>query len=281
MDVEATKSRLLEYIDAAERYRLCSPSDDAEALYHCVQGYRHLLQKIQRAGNRVIEDSQTRSDLIGIPLPDDIYDVFNANSTVSALIPEIRDELNAATKVGAASVASSTIQIFISHANAQKEIAGAVREEYQRLGLSAFIAHEDIKVSDEWKNEILAALEECNVFVFLLSEEFEASDWCSQEIGVAFARKDVLFIPISLDGTKPYGFVSHVQSQPAMSGKVPVELLIEPLLRRLPRLVIPSIIVSLEESESFDASDSLIEPLVQHFDKFTPKEAESFAKSAN
>jgi len=50
-------------------------------------------------------------------------------------------------------------RVFISHVYASKLQASGLREALQRYGISAFVAHEDIDTSDEWREEILRALD--------------------------------------------------------------------------------------------------------------------------
>lgn len=104
-------------------------------------------------------------------------------------------------------------RIFISHVHTSKLQAGGLHEALQRYGISAFVAHEDIDTSDEWREEILRALMSMDAFVAILSPDFNASKWTDQEVGVAVAR-DVLMIPIDR-GLTPYGFLAKYQALPS------------------------------------------------------------------
>jgi hypothetical protein len=211
-------------------------------------------------------------------MPDDLYQVYDAHSAVHALIPEIRDELFSDFLPSSVVERESTaVNVFISHSTTDKLIAGQFKSYLAQYGIPAFLAHEDITVSQEWKEKIIEALRQSNVFVFILSKAFKTSDWTAQEIGIAFSQGNVLFIPISLDGTKPFGFVSHVQSQPMPSNGVTYELLVEPIVGRFPRVVIPLLIERLAGAKSFRDAESLMLPLVPHFDKFNTSEANTFA----
>lgn len=104
------------------------------------------------------------------------------------------------------------MRIFISYSVYDKVWGGRLKEFFDHYGIPSFLAHDDLQVSEEWKERIYAELKACDVFVCLLSRNSKVSDWCSQEIGIAFSREDVAFIPISLDGSPSYGFISHLQS---------------------------------------------------------------------
>ena len=46
-------------------------------------------------------------------------------------------------------------KIFISYSVKDKEIAGKVKDILSRFNISAFLAHQDIEVSEEWEKRIL------------------------------------------------------------------------------------------------------------------------------
>lgn len=103
---------------------------------------------------------------------------------------------------------------FVSYSVEKKEAAGAVKACLSRFGYECFLAHEDLQVSEEWKHRILEELGAADVFVALLSKEFTESKWCDQELGFIVSRPDVLVVPLSLDGTMPYGFIEGSQEEP-------------------------------------------------------------------
>lgn len=100
---------------------------------------------------------------------------------------------------------------FISYSMQDRFVAGEVARALQRLRIEPFLAHDDITVSLPWRDRILAELAACELFVPLLSHDFKKSEWCSMECGFIFARPTVTILPMSLDGTLPYGFLSQIQ----------------------------------------------------------------------
>jgi TIR domain len=101
-------------------------------------------------------------------------------------------------------------RVFISHVHTAKVQAGRLRHALQRYAISAFVAHEDIDTSDEWREEILRSLMSMDAFIAILTADFKSSDWTDHEVGMAVAR-DVLLIPIN-KGENPYGFLSKYQA---------------------------------------------------------------------
>ncbi len=101
---------------------------------------------------------------------------------------------------------------FISYQTDDKVAAGGLKKELSRIGITSFLAHEDIEVSEEWRSKILAELKNTELFICLLSKSYLKSAWCVQEAGIAAFRNDLLVVPLSLDGTIPMGFLGYIQS---------------------------------------------------------------------
>ena len=168
---------------------------------------------------------------------------------------------------------------FVSYSVEKKEAGGAVKECLSRFGYECFLAHEDLQVSEEWKRRILEELGSADVFVALLSEEFLASKWCGQELGFIVSRPDVLVVPLSLDGTMPYGFIEHLQGT-AVGQKTLKSVLEEVLYRKRPRQMIPAQIERVRQAGSFRGAEAAVLPLVSRFERFTDQEIEDFVRAA-
>jgi hypothetical protein len=79
-----------------------------------------------------------------------------------------------------------------------------------RIGIECFVAHDAIEPTREWQDVIESALRTCHVQVVMLTEDFSASRWCDQEVGVAVGR-GILIVPVRM-GVDPYGFIGKVQA---------------------------------------------------------------------
>jgi hypothetical protein len=94
------------------------------------------------------------------------------------------------------------------------------------MAVDAFLAHENIEVSNQWRTELLKQLKIAQIFVALISANYFKSPWCVQESGIAAFRK-LTIIPLSIDGTIPQGFISDFQSikidpaNPSLSALLP------------------------------------------------------------
>lgn len=101
-------------------------------------------------------------------------------------------------------------KVFISHVSKYKDSASNLKLMLEPYGISAFVAHEDIKPTKEWEVEIEKALFSMNALCAILTPDFNISSWCDQECGYAFGR-NVLTIPID-KGQLPYGMFGKIQA---------------------------------------------------------------------
>lgn len=139
----------------------------------------------------------------------------NANSAAlvglhAHIYPDISTE--AATEAPAGSWKEGHFRLFLSHTNANKQLAAEISDLLLDYGIDAFVAHDVIEPTREWMDEIEAALGTCDALGAILTEDFVGSQWCDQEIGFAVGR-DVLIIAIR-QGADPHGFISKYQAVP-------------------------------------------------------------------
>jgi len=99
---------------------------------------------------------------------------------------------------------------FLSHKSEVKAQTARLKESLSFFGLSAFVAHEDIRPARAWQDEIENALHSMDAFVALMTEDFHDSDWTDQEVGFSLAR-GVPVIAVRL-GSVPYGFLGKFQA---------------------------------------------------------------------
>lgn len=104
------------------------------------------------------------------------------------------------------------LRILISHTSKYKAFAIQLKASLFELGVTAFVAHEDIQPTLEWQRELQLALNSMHVLVALVTEGFQESAWTNQEIGWALGR-GIVTIPIKL-GSDPCGFMSAKQALP-------------------------------------------------------------------
>jgi hypothetical protein len=106
---------------------------------------------------------------------------------------------------------NARIRIFMSHKKEFRQIASEFKKLLDLEFFDTFVAHEDIKDNEFWKESIKEDLSGTNVLVALVTDQFENSVWCQQEIGWAMSR-EILTIGISFrEPVPPLGFLGEKQ----------------------------------------------------------------------
>lgn len=106
--------------------------------------------------------------------------------------------------------AGKTLRLFLSYSAEDKIIAGQIKTILEKFDVRVFLAHEDIQPTQEWEEEIIHNLNNCDVFLTLLTDNFLKSDWTCQEVGIAISKqKPIIPLKINID---PYGFIAKIQA---------------------------------------------------------------------
>jgi hypothetical protein len=168
---------------------------------------------------------------------------------------------------------------FLSYQTADKAVAGKIQSLLRDLGISSFLAHEDIAVSEEWRLTILEEIEKTDLFIPILSANYYGSDWCQQESGIAAFRKTTV-IPLSIDGTTPKGFLSHIQSRRIDPNAVRHADLFPGLAKRDVAFVIDAIINMVAESGSFRSAEANFQLILPHLPRASETQVVRLLESA-
>ena len=152
------------------------------------------------------------------------------------------------------------VRLFLSHISDHKVAVADLKFELRQVGVSGFVAHEDIEPSLIWQDEIALALRTMHAMASLLTPGFHESKWTDQEVGYALARR-VVMIPVRV-GLTPYGFMGAHQGLPGRLDE-PKRLAtsIARLLLRSPStqpLMAPALVRALEDANSFANSKTIV-----------------------
>ncbi|NJA05713.1 toll/interleukin-1 receptor domain-containing protein [Methylococcaceae bacterium WWC4] len=161
---------------------------------------------------------------------------------------------------------------FISYQTADKQIAGRIKELLESIGIASFLAHDDIDVSEEWRLKILEEIRKASVFICILSKSYFESSWCVQESGIAAFRADMTIIPLSLDGSIPQGFFSHIQSTKISLENLALPVLFPALIQHDCTGTINEIIRIIGRSKSFRGAEANFKMILPHLDDLTPEQ---------
>ena len=78
-------------------------------------------------------------------------------------------------------------KVFISYSHKDADAASALRNKLESSDYPCFLAHDDVPATEDWHNEIWKTLRNSHAFVGLVSDDFNSSAFCQQEIGAALA----------------------------------------------------------------------------------------------
>ena len=110
------------------------------------------------------------------------------------------------------------IRMFLSHVSRVKVPTANLKKSLGAYGIDAFVAHEDILPTMEWRREIEFALRSMHMLCAVITEDFIKSAWADQEVGFALGRP-VPVVAIRC-GADPYGLLGKDQALTADIGKL-------------------------------------------------------------
>lgn len=105
---------------------------------------------------------------------------------------------------------TTRFRLFVSHIAKDKHQATFIKNALEYYGISCFVAHEDIRPTQQWLGEIEKALNVMDGMLAVHTAGYSQSIWCQQEVGFALGR-DVKIISIR-NGEDPVGFISKDQA---------------------------------------------------------------------
>lgn len=164
------------------------------------------------------------------------------------------------------------INAFVSYSTAEKRLAGRLKSYLiSYCGFDVFLAHDDIRLSTEWVNEVIGAINKSDYFIPLITQNFKGSEYTNQETGIALALKKKI-IPIRVH-MNPYGFIKKYQAFPYRQKEHPDGTVTDNLLQLATQIALlgthykdevihlkstNSIIYALLTSRSFEISNTVI-----------------------
>lgn len=103
------------------------------------------------------------------------------------------------------------IRLFISHRDKYKREARELAEELEGYGIWSFVAHDSIEPMKQWQTEIMHGLQTMEAMLAFVTDDFEKSVFCNQEIGFALGR-GIPVVSVKLEAAEPPGFISGLQA---------------------------------------------------------------------
>jgi hypothetical protein len=169
---------------------------------------------------------------------------------------------------------------FLSYQTADKVVAGTVKRLLADVKIEAFLAHDDIEVSVEWRAKILEEIGKANIFVCLLSKHYLQSPWCVQESGIAAFRQGVTVIPLSLDGTNPTGFISSFQAVQVQPDKIGIRDLLPALFRHDFNKGVEIVVDLIARSGNYRSAEQNFQLILPHIPRMSDPQIKSLLQRA-
>jgi len=105
-------------------------------------------------------------------------------------------------------------EAFLSYATVDKAKAGKVKQILEVNNVTTFLFHDDLEVSVDWRQQILAHLDTSSALIAIVTESFANSIWSNQEVGIAIGKR-LPVIPLMFGGSSELkGFVEMYQGIP-------------------------------------------------------------------
>lgn len=149
-------------------------------------------------------------------------------------------------------------KLFMSHVTSDKALVSEVKIKLADYGIDCFVAHQDIRPTKQWMDEIILALDTCDALAAFISKAYPKSKWTDQEVGYCMRRR-VLILPIGL-GLTPYGFMGVYQGAQCkdMDADKIAETIFQTLMtnQRSKARMAEALVSSLETATSFDEAAS-------------------------
>lgn len=108
-------------------------------------------------------------------------------------------------------------KIFVSYSTHDLDQVNLLRQQLANTPVTIFVAEHSVLPSQELPKEISKAIQNCDLFVVLWSENARDSDWVSQEIGRASALQKTILPLVLTEGLKLPGFIGSLKYIPVFS----------------------------------------------------------------
>lgn len=157
------------------------------------------------------------------------------------------------------------LKVFISFSAEDRSHADRVKKFLEEnFDIECFMAPDDVKASEEWSDTIMTQIRDSDIFIPLLSQNFKNSDWCPQEVGVAYYCKyhveDFQIIPLGIGGAETFGFLNRIQSNELTDFN-----LMDPILEKHQEYMVPKMVSALGEIYGYRLAEHVMKLLEPYY----------------
>jgi hypothetical protein len=228
---------------------------------------------LKKAKEFNIDEIHSYLKVIGFPT-DSNYASYSSDEYLSQSISDIDDLLRLKELEKAFNIDSKNeiriwkdgyYRLFISHRSEFKKEVSDLKEALREFGIDAFVAHEDIQVSVQWRDALVQAMKSMHCLLAYITDNFSENDWCSQEVGFA-CISGARIIPLRVGTKNPSGFLSFYQASnsSSLSLEDKVQEIISKVLESDYELFINSLLNCLDDEANYSKTKVILELLINN-----------------
>ena len=105
-------------------------------------------------------------------------------------------------------------EIFLSYSHNDRILAHEIKRYLEEIDFACFLAHEEIEVTAVWRDEIRKHLDSCSGLIAIVTQNFAASAWTNQEVGIILGKEKPVVPLIFGDSTALPAFIEAIQGIP-------------------------------------------------------------------
>lgn len=96
-------------------------------------------------------------------------------------------------------------RVFVSNAHSMNDLALELIKGFQTVNIQFFHYQATLRIGSAWQHELRRELNECDVFIALVNDDYHVSRWCQLEMDHAFERwrrREVTILPYVMPNAK-------------------------------------------------------------------------------
>ena len=96
-------------------------------------------------------------------------------------------------------------RVFVSNAHSMNDLALELIKGFQTVNIQFFHYQATLRIGSAWQHELRRELNECDVFIALVNDDYHVSRWCQLEMDHAFdrwRRREVTILPYVMPNAK-------------------------------------------------------------------------------
>ena len=143
------------------------------------------------------------------------------------------------------------LNVFVSYSTQDLENVEILQKSLSGTGVNVFVSEHSVKPSDHLSEKISDAINNCDLFVLLWSQNAKASEWVSQEIGKAHSLDKRILPLILTKGLNLPGFISGLKY-------IPVHENLEGAMNKAKKIILDQLQIKQDALEKKKQNDTLV-----------------------